>query len=313
MGPHVEDIPEEAKHTSTVIPSTSDVNKKEIIEPVKEENIDETVILSRLRTQAKVLQELGGELPKSVDKSIICSDKVELSSDNIKPQSLALVASYGDDSEPESEPTTVPSLFPIPTEPKEVNLEPSQSTLFPVTKPIDVKQFDVPVNNIKPQTQIVAKETDEDSLLHNKVFKRKKRLGVAFGVPQVKNEKRSKISEPALDSDFAGEGRKGFGFQDETDSNSNETVFSDKSSFKKAGIAFVKADVLNPVEPALKNDANETEDDIEDFQEIKDVVSEKVTFLGEGKPPVSPVQIMSIQLQVNNIFIIRYFKFCRRK
>ncbi|GLV43659.1 hypothetical protein CBL_07014 [Carabus blaptoides fortunei] len=304
MGPHIEDIPEEAKHTPTVIPSASDMNKKEIIEPVKEEKLDETVILSRLRTQAKVLQELGGELPKSVDKSIICSDKTELLSDIIKPQSLALVACYGDDSEPENEPpppTTMPSLFPIPNEPKEINLESSQSTLFPVTKPIDVKQFETPINNVKPQTQSVPKETEEDSLVHNKVFKRKKRLGVVFGVPQVKNEKRAKItSEPAVEVDSSGEVRKGLGFQDECDSNSNETVvLSDKSAFKKGNIAFVKADVLNIGEqPTVKNDTSENaDDDIEDFQEIKDLVSEKVSFLGEGKPPVSPVQIMSIQLQ----------------
>lgn len=278
MGPHIEDIPKEIKESPI-----EKVSKKEIIENIKKENVDETVILARLKTQAKVLQELGGELPKSVEKTII-----EISSENLKPQSLALVAGYGADSDQEEEDDThvLPkSLFPIPPVDQTISSnENSQSTLFPTTKPIDIKQFELP--NEKPTVVSnfqSSKETDK-SHLDIKVFKRKKRLGIAF-------EKRLKTSDP-IDSLEAE--RKGFGFQ---------TTEDKISPFKKGSIAFVKTDILKPT-LEIKPETNENYDGIgiEDFDDIRNTITEKVNFLGEGNVPVSAVQVMSVQLQVR-IFI----------
>lgn len=42
---------------------------------------------------------------------------------------------------------------------------------------------------------------------------------------------------------------------------------------------------------------------------LSQIILEKLKFLSEGKPSVSPVQMMSIQLQVNNVLVLfRYIK-----
>lgn len=279
MGPHIEDIPKELKETPI-----EKVNKKEIIESIKKENVDETVILARLKTQAKVLQELGGELPKSVEKTI-----TEISSEKLKPQSLALVAGYGADSDQEEEDdaNVLPkTLFPIP--PAEQAILPnenSQSTLFPATKPIDIKQFELPNEKPTVVSNFQGPNETDKSHLDIKVFKRKKRLGIAF-------EKRLKTSDPI---DSIEEERKGFGFQSTEDK---------ISPFKKGSIAFVKTDVLNPT-LEIKPDTNEKDDSIADFDDIRNTITEKVNFLGEGNAPVSAVQVIPVQLQVR-IFISKY-------
>lgn len=72
------------------------------------EEVDENVILSRLRNQAKILQELGGEVPDEIKELI--DQPYDNSTDGGKeipvttePTSFSLIAGYGDDSEPEEE------------------------------------------------------------------------------------------------------------------------------------------------------------------------------------------------------------------
>lgn len=253
-GPHVEDIP---KEVSTSAPPKEE--KKQIIETIKEE-VDETVILARLRTQAKVLQELDGELPESVDRLL---NSLEKEKNEITP-SLSLVAGYGDDSDPEDpEPEQPKSLFPIP-EPQNDIIQ-TDSTLFPATKPIDISQFAPPE----------IEKNEESESVDTKIFKRKKRI--AFDVLPAKVEKKLKTDE--------NEERLGFGFKPEENSNSNDIKYI---NFKKGGVAFVKSEVLEPT----NNDASE------DMQRVQEIIKEKVLFLCEGKGEVSAVQIMSVQLQV---------------
>lgn len=267
MGPHIEDIPQEVRETPIL-----KEEKREIIETVKED-VDETVILARLRTQAKVLQELDGELPESVDKFLSNLDKVE------KTQSLSLVAGYGEESDEETEGTEeLPAkiLFPIP----EVTITPenatSESTLFPITKPIDITQF-----TVKEEEKPLPPPKTEETSVDTKVFKRKKRI--AFDVLPTVVEKKSKSNNNS-------ETRLGFGFKPEGDSKSNDV--KPFISFQKGGLAFVKSDNLLLNSEAVK---------LENFDETKDIVREKVEFLSEGKNEVSAVQIISIQLDVSII------------
>lgn len=95
-----------------------------------EEDVDESSILDRLRSQARVLQDLGGEIPDEI-KDLIEPTKesptieeenqpeVKIDKDPA-PTSFSLIAGYGDDSDPEDDAKSdekvkevVKPLFPI--------------------------------------------------------------------------------------------------------------------------------------------------------------------------------------------------------
>ncbi|XP_017777003.1 PREDICTED: formin-binding protein 4-like [Nicrophorus vespilloides] len=172
-----------------------------------------------------------------------------------KVTGFSLLADYGDDDDTD-----------LDEEPNEPEPTQSHSTLFPVIKPIDVKQFEEPKVN-----EYLAKDTDD---LDTKAFKRKRRIGI-----NLTNSPKHR----ALDADDDGGERKGFGFSE------NESA---KSSSAKSGmkIAFIKSDTLNPTISEEK-----TEDD--EISESHLSLKEKLLFLSEGKESVSPVQIMLIQLE----------------
>ncbi|XP_066999168.2 uncharacterized protein [Anabrus simplex] len=112
--------------------------------------------------------------------------------------------------------------------------------------------------------------------------------------------------------------RRGFGFQSEKEDSGflavdNKQVDVYKGTFvqKKGIINFIKADTLNPVpeekegvinassQAEIKVESQKKEDD-ETYQQIDEMaqlISEKLNFLGEGKEPVSPVQIMAVQIE----------------
>lgn len=270
MGPHIEDIPKEIQMEKVL-----KEEKREIIETVKED-VDETVILARLRTQAKVLQELDGELPEGIDKFL---NNIE------KTQSLSLVAGYGEESdeEPEEqeEKPMAKTLFPIP----EVNITQSsngESTLFPITQPIDISQFSVPKEEEVVVEKSIVQPPSEENSLDTKLFKRKKRI--AFDVLPTIAEKKLKVTEL--------EERRGLGFKVDPESTTND----DKGfiSFQKGGVAFTKSD--EKIQPTIQ------EEIVDNLDQVKEIVSEKVSFLCEGKNEVSAVQIMSIQLNVSKRF-----------
>lgn len=50
--------------------------------------------------------------------------------------------------------------------------------------------------------------------------------------------------------------------------------------------------------------SNESKEDEGEVNLLSQIVLEKLKFLSEGKPSVSPVQMMSIQLQVNEVFLM---------
>lgn len=281
MGPHVEDIP--AEMNENVLPKEE---KREIIETVKED-VDETVILARLRTQAKVLQELDGELPESVDKFLSNLDKKE------KVPSLSLVAGYGEESEEEDEDEdeieenqdAIPkTLFPIPDTNSNIENATGESTLFPITQPIDINQFGVVSTTAeeKPPPPPSSQQNSTDT----KIFKRKKRI--AFDVLPSVPDKKQKPDET--------DERRGFGFKTDTDDGQKYL------NFKKGGVAFIKSD--ENIAPTI------IEIKTENLDETKAVVGEKLEFLCEGKNDVSAVQVMSIQLNVSS-FLTLYLSMAR--
>lgn len=240
----------------------------------------EEEILNKIQHQAKVLKELGGKLPPEIEKLVDNeeSDKKKIVS------GIALVAGYGsdlDETDEEAEenlnqknkPT---SLFPIASQlPENV----PRSTLFPVVEPIDVGQF----LESNKDNQIPAQE---DNVIDIKAFQRKRKIDVEL----VNAQKRLKPEDESSE-------RRGFGFK--------STI--EYPGFKSGGMMFIKSDMLNANESEKSENVNE---DVKknsillprDFEDIRDMLNEKLTFLSEGHNPVPPVQVMLIQIEVRSIF-----------
>ncbi|RZC37611.1 WW domain containing protein [Asbolus verrucosus] len=231
---------------------------------------DDVDILTKIQKKAKELKKLGGEMPAEV-KQIVDKPQTK-KSDNKEISGFSLVAGYSD-SEEESEVEAPKQNFLLAPPPQESKV--SHSTLFPVTKPIDVKDFE----------ESPKRQSEGDDGFDSKAFQRKRRIGVAL----VNTGKKSKTDEENE--------RKGLGFS--TDSNSSDT-FPNSSitypGFKSGGVMFVKADILNP--PGNNDSVGEKPEKI--LKEIEDTyttLKEKLGFLSEGREEVSPVQVMLIQIE----------------
>ncbi|CAG9863799.1 unnamed protein product [Phyllotreta striolata] len=172
---------------------------------------------------------------------------------------LSLVAGYSD-SEEETE-TTIEETPQV-----------SHSTLFPIVKPIDINDFSTPQEPNSPTT--------ESNNFDNKAFQRKKRIGVTL----VNTKKRNG------DSDNEEERRKGLGF----DTREISKVGDTKEAYK--AITFVKSETLNPVDSTAKSNEDDS-NDLEPVNEMYFTLREKLTFLNEGRPDISPVQSMVIQAE----------------
>ncbi|XP_044258184.1 formin-binding protein 4-like [Tribolium madens] len=191
-------------------------------------------------------------------KSTVVAKKPE----NKEISGFSLVAGYSDSDEEQDESSRPNFLIGPPPQEKKI----SHSTLFPATKPIDVKDF-----------AESPKGTEGDEGFDSKAFQRKRRIGVAL----INAGKKAVIDD---DNE-----RKGLGFSN--DSNSGDNSSSPYTGFKSGGVMFVKADVLNPTS------IEEKPEDVVPIEETYTTLKEKLGFLSEGREEVSPVQAMLIQLE----------------
>lgn len=229
---------------------------------------------------------MGGDLPPEV------ANVVDVHKSNEKPSpdkelkkasSFSLVAGYSD-SEEEHENEEVKSIFPIAPESPKV----AHSMLFPITKPIDVKDFLQPV-----ESKVETPANDFDS----KAFQRKRRIGVAL----VNTGKKKEENPDELEAEAKG---LGFKKEDGPAPNFKDNIYA---GFRKGGVMFLKSDVLNPSKTKVEDgNLEHAESKVEevcnvrraDLEEIYATLMEKLGFLSEGRPQVSPVQVMIIQAEV---------------
>lgn len=242
-------------------------------------------ILARIQKRAQELKELGGELPPEVakitnieeDKTISLKEKKSISG-------FSLVAGYSDSEDEEGEQTR--SVFKAI--PEQLPPKVSHSTLFPITQPVDVKDFE-------PKAEEKKNEIEEKlSDFGSKAFQRKKRIGVAL-------MNTVKIKDDDLDN-----ARRGFGFEKQSSSNNKSSFYA---SFEKGGVMFVKSGLLNP---ASQNgeDERENESEKEDFadkikvEELYSTLIEKLGFLNAAHPEIPPTQSMVIQAEVGCVIYL---------
>ncbi|XP_018565124.1 formin-binding protein 4 [Anoplophora glabripennis] len=273
----------ESESEESDLPIQNDVSEKTKGNDSNLSDDDDVDILTKIQKRAKELKEMGGDLPPEL------ANVVDAPKNNGKPSperekksasSFSLVAGYSD-SEEEQESEEVKSIFPIPPEPPKV----AHSTLFPITKPIDVKDFLQP-----PESKVETPNNDFDS----KAFQRKRRIGVAL----VNTGKKKEENLDELETEARG---LGFKSEDATTPNTKDNIYA---GFRKGGVMFVKSDVLNPSLPKTDDSGNvetKTEEVSNvkqaDLEEVYSTLMEKLGFLSEGRPLVSPVQIMSIQAE----------------
>lgn len=126
-----------------------------------------------------------------------------------------------------------------------------------------MKQFTQETNDKE-----LPQETEEIDV---KAFKRKRRIGVHL----VNHPKREVIIETKTDT---------------TETSNAENLK------KKFSMNFIQGDTL---QPTISSNSNDEESNDSDMVATQTTLKEKLTFLCEGKDAISPVQIMSIQLEVN--------------
>ncbi|XP_019772810.2 formin-binding protein 4 [Dendroctonus ponderosae] len=279
------------KSSTSVVPKQSDSQTDE------EDDDDDLDILAKIQQRAQELKKMGGEVPSSV-KQII--KKTEIIETPKKPSvsGFSLVAGYNSDSESEPELQEAPPIrpiFPVACLPISPIVETSHSTLFPITKPIDVKDF----ISYEPPANEVAKEAKtnkvESSDFDSKAFQRKRRIGISL----VNNVKRPK-EDVIPGTDFVG-----LGFKSEIVDNgyiktTNEDAPVAYPGFQKGGVMFVKSDVLNSTVSQEKGPTKETDHCLLNKKQAEDdytILREKLLFLGEGRDVVLPVQVMIIQAE----------------
>ncbi|KAK5649654.1 hypothetical protein RI129_000683 [Pyrocoelia pectoralis] len=245
---------------------------------IEEDDID---LLTKLQNRAKILKDLGGELPPDVKKIVEQNGSFGENEFQHKVKKevsgFSLVAGYGEsDDEDEGNYKTLDASSPTTTT---SDSKASGSTLFPVLKPIDVKQF------------LESEKEPETEPIDAKVFHRKRRIGIDFNLEKPKSDISSIETE-----------RQGLGFKSETESNlhSNTKHKINYPGFQSGGLIFVKSDVLNPANDTEKkepeSDVNKAET-MKKIEETHKTLNEKLTFLSEGRDPVSPVQIIIIQME----------------
>uniref|UniRef100_A0A6P7FVU4 Formin-binding protein 4-like n=1 Tax=Diabrotica virgifera virgifera TaxID=50390 RepID=A0A6P7FVU4_DIAVI len=192
----------------------------------------------------------------------------------------SLVASYLSDSDSDEDNEEIKNIPQVKQE-----LPVAHSTLFPVTKPVSINDFITPkppevATSTSPKTAATPQPFD------TKLFMRKKKLSV----PVVTVAKKSGDDE---------ERRTGFGFEENvaTSERANDNLYP---GFKKGGVAFVKSDVLLPSFTRNEESNGKEEDDLIDREGIDNTYSnlkDKLTFLNEGRPSISSVQVMLVQAE----------------
>lgn len=193
---------------------------------------------------------------------------------------FALVAGYGD-SENDDDTDEIQNIFISKSEPLIKN---SHSTLFPITKTLDVEDFEPKIDNIKED---IDKSTDFEP----KTFQRKKRISVAL----------INAKEKVDSTEISVQRRPGLGFdidsaiQDKAicpNPEKNRILFV-KSSTTELSLSDNKSDVTN-----VNNESKEISTDKETIEAMYSNLIEKLHFLSSVHSMVPPTQIMAIQAEV---------------
>ncbi|XP_072393547.1 uncharacterized protein [Diabrotica undecimpunctata] len=328
-GSDSEEEPPVAKKNKPEIPPS-----KQRESSVSDDDDDDLDILAKIQKRAQELRELGGDIPAEV-KSVVENTKSEVSSPLVQGVPIgpslpeyskkdnkgvpigpslpeyskkgnkgvpiapslpeyskkdtptsnkkvttgpSLVASYYSDSDSDEDNEEIKNIPQVKQE-----LPVAHSTLFPVTKPVSINDFITP----KPDVAVIeSPKTAVTQPFDSKLFMRKKKLSV----PVVTVAKKIGDDE---------ERRTGFGFEENvaTSEKGNENLYP---GFKKGGVAFVKSDVLLPSFTRNEGSNSKEEDDLIDKEGIDITYSnlkDKLTFLNEGRPPISSVQVMLVQAE----------------
>lgn len=196
------------------------------------------------------------------------------------------------------------SLFPVGPPPPQNITETSHSTLFPITKPIDVKDFIKTESPTHDNSELAKPTSSPNNDFDSKVFQRKRRIGVSL-VNQVKRPKGAPENE-----EFTGLGFKQDSQLQEETKDVKLELESPYLGFQKGGVMFVKSDVLNPAKEEVQEEKSVKEESNFNARETEadyTVLKEKLLFLGEGRDPVLPVQTMLIQAEVSCSVLLYYF------
>ncbi|GJQ74386.1 hypothetical protein Trydic_g21260 [Trypoxylus dichotomus] len=232
---------------------------------------DETDILTQIQTKAKMLKQMGGEIPESVKRLVHdTNEKKDVTG-------FSLVAGYGnsdDESEQEEEQPLQKILFPIQ------NSNPIVS-LFPIIHPTGAS----PSRDEESPEKSVTPPPEENVDL--KAFQRKRRIGVSLV-----NVQKRPPQPPELDNDAVESERPGFGFKGGT-----VTTTKEYPGFKSGGIMFAKPEEsVQTVDNEDEYVKSSDERLLKDIEEFHDTLGEKLKFLCEGHNPALPVQVMIIQM-----------------
>lgn len=175
-------------------------------------------------------------------------------------------------------------------------METSHSTLFPITKPIDVKDF----IDYKPPAAEVEQEIKTNKVENNdfdsKAFQRKRRIGISL----VNNPKRQK-EDVIPGTDFVGLGFKSENVDNDVIKTTTEDAPVAYPGFQKGGVMFVNSDVSNSTASREKAPTKDNDQCLLNTKQAENdytILREKLLFLGEGRGVVLPVQVMLIQAEV---------------
>lgn len=217
-------------------------------------------ILKKLQSKASEQKMLDTTAPKVENK-------------NKEISGFKLVAGYSSD-EGEDEDNNSESEF----ETSKIEEKPC-STLFPIQERASLEQLKA----LEETIPVVENET-----IDTKLFQRKRKIDI-----DVVNAQNKPKPIKTLDS----ERHTGFGYK--------FSSYTDLLGFKSGGIMFAKNEESSS--PKTKESASVEESKVvskeskintDEIEETKTTLCEKLAFLSEGHPTVSPVQTMMIQVEV---------------
>ncbi|KAL1506483.1 hypothetical protein ABEB36_005842 [Hypothenemus hampei] len=276
----------------TLTPANSPKNNLILQESLSENEDDDNEDINLLQAIKKRSQEII-----KVD-----TEKKHMSETNMQTSKaisgFSLVAGYesASDSEPESENNITPVTQP---EPQKSSVEIAHSTLFPITEPIDVNNFCNPERMEEDIKEVTQRPILQDNF-DNKAFKRKRRIGISL----VNNIKKPNDCLPQAEEEikFTGLGFKSEKRETPELNPEKEDKPNAYPGFQKGGVMFLKQDILEhaaPTEIKRLDDTNAKQEDInkKSTEDDYEVLREKLLFLGEGREPIFPVQVMLIQAE----------------
>lgn len=307
--------------------------QSEKLKPIEnEDSQDESLLLTRLKDKAKLLEKLGGELPAELQEIIRDETNSKPSSPKVLSAMIVEPKPVGDidDLLQEIEQKELPK---VKTKTKLENLNEEAKTtdsakssprsngtvtppreevkpLFPSSKNI----VDVPTTSLFPSVPVqengIEKEVKENLVVAEKKGTNLYLMGAGEVIENTTRKKLrisnsvlppKKVETPAYTTKYAQfiEGftseRTGLGFsKEDTEEASPKNAISYGN-----GLMFTKGETLNE---------DKKDDELDDEVEL---VEAKLKYLSQLQPnPVSPVQEMVIQMQVCNLFLqIKFISF----